>query len=132
MITLAFFSVPGVLVLLAVLLFLLPSTLVKRGASGLGRKLGRLVGSLGRTGTRPRQPYAFDLSAAALEEKYAKILGLKEPITPDAIKARWRELSKQYHPDQVHHLGPKLKAVAEREMKEINAAYDYLRKKYGA
>jgi len=78
-----------------------------------------------------RQP-ELELSAVALEERYRKILGLIGPITPEAIKTRWRELSKQYHPDQVHHLGPKLKAVAEREMKEINAAYDYLRKKYGA
>ena len=130
MITIAFFSIPGVLVLLAVLLFLLPSAMVKRGASGMGRKLGRMVGSFGRAGSRPRQQFEVELSAASLEEKYAKILGLKGPITPEAIKVRWRELSKQYHPDQVHHLGPKLKAVAEREMKEINAAYDYLRKKY--
>jgi DnaJ like chaperone protein len=37
----------------------------------------------------------------------------------------------QYHPDRVAHLGPKLREVAEHEMKEINEAYDFFRRKYG-
>lgn len=129
-------SVPDLLVLLVVLLFLLPTFIVKRGAGGIARKLGRMVGNFPGMGSQSWQRQArqpeLEASAVSLEERYRKILGLYGPITAEAIKARWRELSKQYHPDQVHHLGPKLKAVAEREMKEINAAYDYLRKKYGA
>ena len=136
MISIAFLSVPDMLVLLAALLLLLPSFIVKRGASGVGRKLGQMVGDMIGAGSASRRQQArqpeLEFSAAALEEKYKKILGLTGSITADDIKRRWRELSKQYHPDQVHHLGPKLKAVAEREMKDINAAYDYLRKKYGA
>jgi hypothetical protein len=135
MISLAFFSIPGLLVLVALLLFLLPAAWVKRGAGGLAHKLGRMVGGAGGAGWGARRPQdrppVLEYSAAALEEKYKKILGLAGNITPEDLKRRWRELSRQYHPDQVHHLGPKLRAVAEREMKDINAAYEYLRKKYG-
>ena len=135
MISIALVSVPAVLLLLVVLLLILPSFMVKRGMGGLARKLGRMVGGAGGRSARRRQEQyrapALDTSAASLEEKYKKILGLSGNITPEDIKRRWRELSRQYHPDQVHHLGPKLRAVAEREMKDINAAYEYLRKKYG-
>lgn len=135
MLSIAFISVPDMLLLLAVLLLLLPTFLVKRTAGGLAHKLGRLVGDLTGTGPRAGQqqarPPELERSAASLEEKYKKILGLTGAISPADIKRRWRELSRQYHPDQVQHLGPKLRVVAEREMKDINAAYEYLRKKYG-
>lgn len=65
------------------------------------------------------------------EKDYAHKLGLKGRISIDDIKGRYRELVAQYHPDKVEHLGPKLKEVAEREIKEINAAYEYFRRKYG-
>ena len=133
MLSIAFISVPDMLLLLAVLLLLLPTVLVKRGAGGIAHKFGRMVGGL--TGQGPqaqdRRRPELEMSAASLEERYKKILGLSGPITPADIKRRWRELSRQYHPDQVQHLGPKLRAVAEKEMKDINGAYQYLRKKYG-
>ncbi len=131
----AFFSLPGFLVVLGLLLFLLPSSVVKRGLGGLANRLGRVVGNLagGREHARSWRQRPRELAMLAMEEEEARrILGLPGAITPEELKRRWRELSRQYHPDQVHHLGPKLKAVAEREMKAINAAYDYLRKKYGA
>jgi len=40
-------------------------------------------------------------------------------------------LSMQYHPDKVGHLGDEFKKVAEEKMKEINRAYEFLKKKYG-
>ncbi len=42
----------------------------------------------------------------------------------------YRQLSMKYHPDKVAHLGAEFKRVAEEKMKEINAAYDYFRKKF--
>ena len=58
---------------------------------------------------------------------YARILGLQTNFTGADIKKRYRELVRQYHPDKVNHLGPKLKEVAEREMKEINEAYAFFK-----
>jgi DnaJ-domain-containing protein 1 len=65
------------------------------------------------------------------ERYYGKVLGLKGRITKEDVKHRYIELCQQYHPDKVNHLGSKLKELAEKEMKEINEAYDYFEKKYG-
>ena len=61
----------------------------------------------------------------------AMILGLSGKVSLSEIKTRYRELVRQYHPDKVDNLGPKLKEVAEMEMKRINIAYEYLINKYG-
>ena len=133
MFSLAFISGPDTLLFVAVLILLFPAFFIKRGVGVPLRNLGRLVGSLMGSGTRTRHSPApeLEMSDTALEERSKKILGLSGRITPEDIKRRWRELSRQYHPDQVQHLGPKLRAVAEKEMKDINGAYQYLRKKYG-
>jgi DnaJ like chaperone protein len=36
----------------------------------------------------------------------------------------------KYHPDKVGHLGDEFKKVAEDKMKELNVAYEYLKKKF--
>lgn len=64
------------------------------------------------------------------EQRAARILGLRGSVTRDNIKKAYRDLVSQYHPDKVSHLGPKLKAVAEKEMKEINEAYSYFKAQY--
>lgn len=141
MISLAFFSGSDTLLLIAVLLILFPAFFVKRVVGGplynLGHIVGRLIRPASRTrhhagGEIPGDNHATEIkpSAACLEEKYKKILGLTGHITPEDIKRRWRELSRQYHPDYVHHLGPKLRAMAEQEMKAINEAHQYLCAKY--
>jgi DnaJ like chaperone protein len=65
------------------------------------------------------------------ERYFETILGLRPEKTPDDIKNRYRELVMQYHPDRVAHLGPKLREVAEQQMKEINEAYNFFKSKYG-
>ena len=74
---------------------------------------------------RPKQPTIKD------ERYYGKVLGLKGRITKEDVKCSYRELCQQYHPDRVNHLGPKLKEVAEKEMKKINEAYAYFENMYG-
>jgi DnaJ like chaperone protein len=65
------------------------------------------------------------------EEKYYAILGLAPGAGFSEIKAAYRKLSMQYHPDKVGHLGEEFKKVAEEKMKEINSAYEFLKKKQG-
>ncbi len=69
-------------------------------------------------------------STARDEEKYYAVLGLEPGAGFEAIKKAYRKLSMQYHPDKVAHLGDEFKRVAEEKMKEINAAYDYFKKKF--
>ncbi len=60
------------------------------------------------------------------------VLGLEPGADMETIKKSYRQLSMKYHPDKVSHLGDEFKKVAEEKMKEINAAYDFFKRKYGA
>ncbi len=52
---------------------------------------------------------------------YYAVLGVSREANPDAIKAAFRKLARQYHPDVA-----KDKKVAEEKFKEINEAYEVL------
>jgi DnaJ like chaperone protein len=67
---------------------------------------------------------------AGRDEDYYRILGLEPGADFDRIKAAYRQLSRQYHPDKVSHLGEEFRQVAEEKMKEINQAYHQLKKKF--
>jgi DnaJ like chaperone protein len=69
-------------------------------------------------------------TAASQELRWRTVLGVEENADFAVIKKAYRQLSMQYHPDKVAHLGAEFKRVAEEKMKEINAAYDYFRKKF--
>lgn len=75
--------------------------------------------------------WAAGQSGEVTEDKYFAILGLGAGADFAEIKAAYRKLSMQYHPDKVGHLGDEFKKVAEEKMKEINNAYEYLKRKYG-
>ena len=62
---------------------------------------------------------------------YYAVLGLQPGADMDEIKKSYRQLSMKYHPDKVSHLGDEFKKVAEEKMKEINAAYDFFKRKHG-
>jgi DnaJ-domain-containing protein 1 len=64
------------------------------------------------------------------EQYYRNVLGLNANFTRDDVRRKYRNLATKYHPDRVNHLGDKLKETAEREMKEINEAFDFFKNKY--
>ncbi len=64
------------------------------------------------------------------EKEYARILGLTGRVSREDIRRAYRGLVGQYHPDKVSHLGSRLREVADQEIKKINEAYEYFRKKY--
>ncbi|MEW6288739.1 MAG: DnaJ domain-containing protein [Thermodesulfobacteriota bacterium] len=69
-------------------------------------------------------------TAVNLEQQYYETLGLQPDATFEEIKKAYRKLSMTYHPDKVGHLGEEFRGVAEEKMKEINAAYQYFKKKF--
>jgi len=61
------------------------------------------------------------LGPGASESRAMAILDINPPITPDGVKARYKELVKQHHPDA--NGGNK---DAEEKFKEINRAYQVI------
>jgi len=69
--------------------------------------------------------------AESSENQYYETLGLAPGAAFSEVKTAYRKLSMKYHPDKVGHLGDEFKKVAEEKMKELNGAYEYLKKKFG-
>jgi DnaJ-class molecular chaperone len=55
-----------------------------------------------------------------------EVLGVKPGASVEEIRAAYKRRCLEYHPDRVQHLGERLRAVAEDEMRRINAAYSTL------
>lgn len=55
-----------------------------------------------------------------------EVLGVSPNATDEEIKKAYRELAKKYHPD--NYAGSPLADVAEEKMKEVNEAYDEIKK----
>jgi hypothetical protein len=51
------------------------------------------------------------------------VLGVPTTATREEITRAYKLLAQQYHPDKVNHLAPEFRELAERKMREINAAY---------
>jgi DnaJ like chaperone protein len=67
-----------------------------------------------------RSPFAAEMPGALL---WHQTLAVSPSATADEIKAAYRALMSQYHPDKVASLGVELQVLAERKSKEISAAY---------
>lgn len=55
-----------------------------------------------------------------------KILGIDSTATDEEVKKAYRELARKYHPD--NYVNTPLADLAEEKMKEINEAYETIRK----
>lgn len=62
-----------------------------------------------------------------LEEDFYGIMGLEWSASPEEIHQAFKMRLKEYHPDRVAHLGKKIRNLAEREIKQINLAYETLK-----
>ena len=57
-----------------------------------------------------------------------EILQIPRDATQEEIHKAWVSLAAQYHPDKAAHLGADLQKLAEKRFKEIQRAYDILKK----
>ena len=76
--------------------------------------------------SRPSTPLHSDISSDPIDNAY-KMLGLGPNATPGEISAAYRHLAQMYHPDKVVGLAPEFQFLADRRMKEINAALETIR-----
>lgn len=58
-----------------------------------------------------------------------EVLSLQPGASDDDVSAAYRRMAQMYHPDKVTNLGPELKQLADRKMREINAAYEALKRR---
>jgi hypothetical protein len=61
-----------------------------------------------------------------------KVLGVADSASPDEIAAAYRRLAQMYHPDKVAGLASEFQIIAETRMKELNAAYELLKRSHKA
>ena len=59
------------------------------------------------------------------EDPYA-VLGLELGASREEVKAAYRRLVAQYHPDKVTHLGKEFQDLAHRRLLQIQRAYQHL------
>jgi DnaJ-domain-containing protein 1 len=59
------------------------------------------------------------------------ILSITSDASIDDIKSAYLKLLKKYHPDKVETLDEEIRILAEKKTKEINLAYDLIRKTKG-
>jgi DnaJ like chaperone protein len=56
------------------------------------------------------------------------ILEIERGASQETIKRAFRQLAGKYHPDKVEYLGDEFKVLAEKRFKEIQRAYEELRR----
>jgi DnaJ-domain-containing protein 1 len=57
------------------------------------------------------------------------VLDVDESADMEAIDAAYRRRMSEYHPDKVANAAPEIKELAERRARDINAAYEEIRKR---
>jgi hypothetical protein len=81
------------------------------------RRTGRKHDGKDRQTNGPSMPGAFD--------PY-EVLGVSKGASLATIRAAYRDLIRQYHPDQVARLGKDLRDLAHRKTQDLNRAYEIL------
>jgi DnaJ like chaperone protein len=59
------------------------------------------------------------------------MLGVSKTASASEIKAAYKQMATQYHPDKVSHLGKELIDFAGKKFIEINKAYENIKKEKG-
>jgi DnaJ-domain-containing protein 1 len=85
--------------------------------------LGRIAGGMMKQGRRraERTPEKID--------HYIELLGLKPGASKEEVNEAYRDLASVWHPDRFAN-NLRLQKKAEERLKEINAAYEYIRSFY--
>ena len=84
------------------------------GSRTAGNNQSRSHTFAGNSSSRPWDPY--------------QILEIERGASQERIKQAFRNLAGKYHPDKVEYLGDEFKVLAEKRFKEIQRAYEELKR----
>ena len=65
--------------------------------------------------------------AKSVKNPYS-VLGIVDTATNEEVKKAYRRLAMKFHPDKVEGLGDEVKKNAEQQFREINEAYETIKK----
>ncbi len=104
---------------------LLLARLARKASAGAGRGPGGGPWGRGRYGSQGsgRAPGGSQQAPSPHD-----VLQVGPGASHQEITSAYRRLVQQYHPDKVANLAPEFREMAERRMKEINAAYQRLKR----
>lgn len=111
------------LILLIVWAAALVVRLLLRASLGTGRGTGPWRQGPWSRGGGPSSDHGQESQSAY------EVLRVRPGASWEEITTAYRLLVQQYHPDKVANLASEFREVAERRMKEINAAYEELRRR---
>tara|TARA_B110000014_G_C20035849_1_gene538129 strand:+ start:314 stop:670 length:357 start_codon:yes stop_codon:yes gene_type:complete len=100
----------------------------------LGKIFQFLFGRIGRSGYSNNYSRSGTGFGFTKDDPY-KVLNVSPFSNDSQIESAYKKLVLQFHPDKTLNMGPDLRKLSENKMKEINAAYDDIkkqRKKYNA
>src|SRR5467141_2707577 len=80
------------------------------------------LSSTNATGPQRGSPIRRDYTLDVAKREPFVVLGIEPGATPSQIKAAWRRLARQHHPDLTGD-DPEASRIATRQMAEINEAY---------
>lgn len=76
--------------------------------------------------TAPDEPAGHNTSG-----QWFEVLEVSSSSSMEEIKAAYKKKISLYHPDKVSSLGAEFQVIAERKSKQINAAYEFISRRYG-
>ena len=77
---------------------------------------------------RPSRRQSVGFSSKASCPSPWLILGVKPGADENTCRRAYQDLVQQYHPDKVANLGPELQQLAHDKTRELNDAYNQLKK----
>lgn len=87
--------------------------------------IGVFSGSLRPKPERPPPPVA-----PAADDPYT-LLGVAPAASDEDLEQAYRRLMSEYHPDRVANAAKEIRDIADRRTREINQAYDTIRRQRG-
>ncbi len=75
--------------------------------------------------------HSYEGTTATSRKDPYKVLGIEDFVTDDEVKKAYRKLALKYHPDKVEGLGDEIKRNAEAQFREIQEAYESIKKMRG-